>query len=101
TVSLAARGRGAPGGREGAVLQIPGRACGFAADGEGIARQRQVRRGARRFGIVEILDGLDEGELVVSEGIVKLRDGSRVRFSSESKGVEDAADAARSADARS
>ena len=101
TVQLASRERVTLVVPEGAVFQIQDRAYVFAVDGERIARQRQVRLGARRFGIVEIVDGLEEGELVVSEGIVKLRDGSRVRFSSESKGVEDAADAARSADARS
>ena len=101
TVQLASRERVTLVVPEGAVFQIQDRAYVFAVDGERIARQRQVRLGARRFGIVEILDGLDEGELVVSEGIVKLRDGSRVRFSSESKGVENAADPSRAADARS
>jgi len=60
-----------------------------------------VTLGARRFGIVEVVEGLEEGELVVSEGIVKLRDGSRVRFSPESKGVDEAIEAARAADTRS
>ena len=35
--------------------------------------------GERRFGSVEIVSGLEEGELIVTEGIVKLRDGTRVR----------------------
>ncbi len=49
-------------------------------DSELIARERLVRTGARRFGGVEVLDGLEVGERIVTEGIVKLRDGARVRL---------------------
>jgi len=73
---------------EGAVFQIQDRAYVYRVDGERIARQRQIQIGARRFGIVEVTAGLEEGDLIVSEGIVKLRDGSRVRFSDDSKGVD-------------
>ncbi len=73
---------------EGAVFQIQDRAYVFLVDGERIARQRQIQVASRRYGIVEVAAGLEEGDLVVSEGIVKLRDGSRVRFSDESKGVD-------------
>ena len=38
---------------------------------------------ARRFGIVEVLSGLREGERVVSEGVVKLRDGVTVRLDTD------------------
>src|SRR5690606_7101925 len=73
---------------ESAVFQIQDRAYVFYVDGERIARQRQIQIGSRRFGIVEVTAGLEEGDLIVSEGLVKLRDGSRVRFSDESKGVD-------------
>jgi len=73
---------------ESAVFQIQDRAYVYYVDGERIARQRRIQVASRRFGIVEVAAGLEEGDLVVSEGIVKLRDGSRVRFSDESKGVE-------------
>ena len=40
----------------------------------------EVETGTRMFGSVEVLDGIEAGERVVSEGIVKLRDGVRVRL---------------------
>lgn len=47
--------------------------------GEGnVVEQREVRSGRRRPGEVEILDGLADGERVVSEGTQKVRSGSRV-----------------------
>jgi membrane fusion protein (multidrug efflux system) len=64
---------------EGAVFQVQNRAYVYTADGD-IARQRQIEIGGRRFGVVEVLSGLEEGELVVIEGIVKLRDGARMRY---------------------
>jgi len=88
TVSVTTQERTALVVPEGAVFQIQDRAYVFRVDGERIARQRQIHIGSRRFGIVEVAAGLEEGDLVVSEGIVKLRDGSRVRFSDESKGVD-------------
>lgn len=44
---------------------------------------RQVRTGARRPGIVEILEGLAPGELVVVAGHMNLNDGMRVRVVEE------------------
>lgn len=40
--------------------------------------KRQVKIGLRKPGIVQIISGLDVGELVVIEGALKLRDGSEV-----------------------
>jgi membrane fusion protein, multidrug efflux system len=65
---------------ENSVFQVQNRAYVYQVDDDRVARQRQIRVGARVPGQVEVLDGLGEGELVVSEGIVKLRDGIRVRF---------------------
>jgi membrane fusion protein (multidrug efflux system) len=65
---------------ENAVYQIQDRAYVYVVDSEMIAREREIETGARRFGIVEVLEGLEEGEQVVVEGIVKLRDGARVRL---------------------
>ena len=64
---------------EGAVFQIQNRAYVYMADGD-IARQRQIEIGGRRFGVVEVLGGLEEGELVVVAGTTKLRDGARMRY---------------------
>jgi membrane fusion protein (multidrug efflux system) len=45
---------------------------------DGSAEKRLVHIGQRRVGDVQILDGLAAGELVVTEGAQKLRDGSAV-----------------------
>jgi membrane fusion protein (multidrug efflux system) len=68
---------------EGAVFQVQNRAYVYRADGD-TARQQQIEIGARRFGIVEVLSGLEEGDLIVVEGIIKLREGAKMRY----EGVE-------------
>lgn len=45
-------------------------------DGQIIAERREVQIGARRKGEVEILEGLVSGDLVVTHGTLKARDGS-------------------------
>lgn len=47
-------------------------------DGKPTAQQRVVKIGARSDGYVEILDGLTEGERVITEGIIRLRQGGEV-----------------------
>jgi membrane fusion protein (multidrug efflux system) len=42
--------------------------------------KKQVHIGLRKPGIVQIISGLDEGEIVVIEGALKLRDGSKVKI---------------------
>ncbi|MFP4137899.1 MAG: efflux RND transporter periplasmic adaptor subunit [Halomonas sp.] len=42
--------------------------------------RREVQTGARREGEVEILDGLEEGELVVAHGTERVRDGEPTRL---------------------
>jgi membrane fusion protein (multidrug efflux system) len=42
--------------------------------------QLEIEVGGRRFGVVEVLSGLNEGDPIVVEGIIKLREGARVRF---------------------
>jgi len=65
---------------EGAVFQVGAQAYVYRVGEDGLAHQREVELGARRFGIAEITAGLQEGDLIVTEGIVKLRDGARVRL---------------------
>lgn len=48
------------------------------ADAAGTARERTVSVGSRRGGMVEIVEGLAVGERVVTDGLVKLRDGARI-----------------------
>ena len=49
--------------------------------GEGeVVERREVRSGRRRPGEVEILDGLAEGDRVITEGTQKVRDGAVIRL---------------------
>ncbi len=64
---------------ENAVFQIQDRAYVYVLGDERTVYEREIQTGDRRFGLVEVLGGLTEGELIVTEGIVKLRDGMRVR----------------------
>jgi membrane fusion protein (multidrug efflux system) len=69
---------------ENAVYQIQDRHYVYVVGDDLVAREREIEAGERRFGSVEVIDGLTEGELVVTEGIVKLRDGVRVRLADDS-----------------
>lgn len=64
---------------EGSVFQVQNRAYVYRVDGDTV-HQQEIDVGGRRFGVVEVLDGLAEGDLVVVEGIIKLRDGAKVRY---------------------
>jgi membrane fusion protein (multidrug efflux system) len=77
---------------EGSVFQIQNRAYVYALDGN-VAQQRQIEVGGRRFGVVEVLSGLQEGDLIVTEGIVKLRDGVTVRYESSEAAISESSDA--------
>ena len=50
---------------------------------DGLAELVQVRHGVRYGGWVEILSGLSEGQSVVSEGVIKIRNGSPVTTNPE------------------
>jgi membrane fusion protein (multidrug efflux system) len=52
----------------------------FVVNGQQMVEKREVQTGRRRPGQVEVLDGLAEGELVVSEGTQKARPGSKVQI---------------------
>ena len=47
-------------------------------DGKDIARQREVETGRRQAGSVEILSGLQPDDRVVTEGIIRVREGAEV-----------------------
>ncbi len=51
--------------------------------GDGKAEKRAVSTGQRQDGRIAILDGLDEGEMVVTRGTQRLRDGEAVRVLNE------------------
>jgi membrane fusion protein (multidrug efflux system) len=67
---------------ESAVFQVQNRAYVYRVE-DYVAHQLQVEVRGRRFGTAEILSGLQEGDLIVIEGIVKLRDGIKVRYENE------------------
>ena len=88
---------------EGSVFQVQNRAYVYRVDGDTV-HQQQIEVGGRRFGVVEVLSGLNEGDAIVVEGIIKLREGARVRFEetavSESSSSQGSAPSS-TADARS
>ena len=45
---------------------------------DGRASMREVTHGTRNQGWVEILSGLSEGEAVITEGVIKVRNGAPV-----------------------
>lgn len=45
-----------------------------------VARRREVTLGIRTRGTVEIISGLEAGEQVVSEGLIRVRDGAQVKI---------------------
>ena len=51
----------------------------FVVDKDDRAHIREVRRGMAAAGLTEILDGLKEGEFVVTVGQFELRDNDSVR----------------------
>nr|WP_282452820.1 efflux RND transporter periplasmic adaptor subunit [Lysobacter sp. CAU 1642] len=61
-----------------ALIQVGTSQSVFTVDAEGRARQTEVRAGARKAGRVEIIEGLQQGDRLVTEGIVKLRPGTPV-----------------------
>jgi membrane fusion protein (multidrug efflux system) len=52
----------------------------YLVDDQGVAKRTQVRTGLRTGGRVEILEGLRPGQQVVTEGVVKLTDGIKVKL---------------------
>jgi membrane fusion protein, multidrug efflux system len=64
---------------EGSVFQVQNRAYVYRVDGDTV-HQQQIEVGGRRFGVVEVLSGLQPGDPIVVEGIIKLREGARVRY---------------------
>lgn len=52
-------------------------------DGKTIVKRRAIKIGERMPGIVEVLDGLNEGDRVVTRGLQRIRDGQAVNVTSE------------------
>jgi len=65
---------------ESAVTQVGDETYVFIAGVDGLARKQPVVLGARRYDYVEVLEGLQEGAMVISEGGFKLHDGAPYRL---------------------
>ncbi len=68
---------------ESAVIQLGDESFVYMLDQDSRARRRLVVTGNRRQGMVEITAGLVAGERVISEGIIKVREGAPVRVGEE------------------
>ncbi|NNF52616.1 MAG: efflux RND transporter periplasmic adaptor subunit [Gammaproteobacteria bacterium] len=79
TVQLITRERDALVVPESAVIQLGSEAYLFKITDDGRASRQLVRPGARRRGVVEILEGVAEGDQIITEGIIKVRDGTPVK----------------------
>ncbi len=62
---------------EKSVLEQAGACFLFVADGD-TARRREVKPGLRSEGLVEIIEGVREGETVIGEGNYGLKDGAKI-----------------------
>ncbi|MEQ9314975.1 MAG: efflux transporter periplasmic adaptor subunit, partial [Henriciella sp.] len=72
---------------EEAVQPIGPRTFVFVAEEEGgatVARREEVTLGLRQTGFVEVRSGLEEGERVITEGIIRVRDGGPVKIEDKS-----------------
>lgn len=64
---------------EQAVVPSQGKHYVFVVDDESMARRIEVEVGRRQPGIVEIVSGVNPGQLVITQGIGQVRPGMRVR----------------------
>lgn len=68
---------------ERSVVQIADQAYIYVIDVDRTAHRTAVQLGLRQVGAVEIVTGLQEGAEVVTEGVIKLRDGATVQYADE------------------
>ncbi|MCW3837028.1 efflux RND transporter periplasmic adaptor subunit [Sphingomonas canadensis] len=78
TVRVQSTERNSPAVPELAVVGEGDRNFVYVIDGD-VARRVPVRIGQHQDGMVEILDGIRPGQRIVTEGVVKLTDGQKVR----------------------
>ncbi|HEY1053010.1 MAG TPA: efflux RND transporter periplasmic adaptor subunit, partial [Prosthecobacter sp.] len=67
---------------ERALVPMGAKAFVFAVEGEK-AKRHEVRTGRRKPGYVEIVSGLDEGQVIIADGLVGLQDGNAVKVGGE------------------
>jgi membrane fusion protein (multidrug efflux system) len=81
TVELAARPRDSVAVPEKALLAYADKQYVFVLQDDQTVAQRGVQLGEREAGWVEVVDGLKQGDTIVVDGIIDLRDGAHVRVS--------------------
>ncbi len=86
TVRVVAKERTAIVVLERSIVQVGNSAFVYIVGPDQRAYRREVQLGTRQRGIVEILVGLEVGERVITDGIVKLREGLPVRLAGEDSG---------------
>ncbi|WP_026279993.1 efflux RND transporter periplasmic adaptor subunit [Thioalkalivibrio sp. ALJ16] len=64
---------------EGAIQQVADQHFVFRLRDDGTVERTRIRIGRRDPGFAELLDGLEPGDIVVSEGVSRVRDGRAVR----------------------
>lgn len=96
-VELICREREALGVPERALLSYADRQYVFVVHNDGSAEQREVELGVRDAGWVEVVNGLEPGEMIVVDGLLGLRDGARVRVEGAGAPTPDEADSSSSA----
>ncbi|MEM9285649.1 MAG: efflux RND transporter periplasmic adaptor subunit [Pseudomonadota bacterium] len=65
---------------EEAIQPVGPRTYVFVVDADDLAHRREIAIGARYKGLVEVLSGLSEGDRVISEGLIRARDGQMVKI---------------------
>jgi membrane fusion protein (multidrug efflux system) len=73
---------------ERSVVQSGDTAFVYVVDAKRRVSRRNVDLGLRQAGTVEIVAGLDEGEMIVTEGVIKMRPGLQVRFAADAGGSQ-------------
>lgn len=71
---------------ERSVVQVGNSSFVYVVGPDRRAHRREVQLGNRQLGIVEVLAGLEEGERVVTEGVIKLREGLLVQLAGDGAG---------------
>ncbi len=68
---------------ERALIQVGTNAFVYVVDDENVAHRQMVQLGTRQAGNVEIMSGINDGDRIVTVGLIKLRDGAKVTFADE------------------
>lgn len=79
TVTIEAQARTSPAVPELSVIGEGEQSFVYVVEGD-VAKRVNVRTGLRQGGMVEIVEGLRLGQRVVTEGVVKLSDGQKIRL---------------------